>query len=149
MPSQLIRQRVKSALRKGRVGYATPEHLVEFRSVAAPGAVAAVLFEAEAAGKFVRGRERHTTAGAGSSVIKLHRHDAGHVGAPSEAVTTGVVLAASAPADATVNTWQDITFVDGEADFAAGDTFMLVMPATLAGILVQLTLVYTGHPVGA
>ena len=149
MPSQLIRQLVKSALRKGRVGYTTPEHTVEFRSVAAPGAVATILFEAEAPGKFVRLRERHTTLGAGSSVIKIHRHAAGHVGAPSEAVTTGVVLIASIPADATANTWQTTSFVSGEDDFAAGDTFMLIFPATVAGLLVQATLVYTGHPVGA
>lgn len=146
---QLVRLRGVSALRKGRVGYLTPEQTVEFRSVAAPGAVSAVLFEAEAAGKFVRGRERHTTAGSGSSVVKIHRHAAGHVGAPSEAVTTGVVLVASAPADSTVNTIQSITFVAGEEDFAAGDQFMLVMPATYAGVLVQLTYVYTGRPVGA
>ena len=149
MPMQSLRFRAKSALRKGRVGAVTPEHIVEFRSVAAPGAVGVVLFEAEAPGKFVRGRERHATAGAGSSVIKLHRHAAGHVGAPAEAVTTGVVLAASIPADATTNTWQTVDFEDGEADFDAGDTFMLIFPATVAGLCVQFTLLYTGSPVGA
>ena len=52
MPMQSLRFRAKSALRKGRVGAVTPEHIVEFRSVAAPGAVGVVLFEAEAPGKF-------------------------------------------------------------------------------------------------
>lgn len=144
-----MRVRGKSSLRKGRVGYLTPERIITYNTVAAPGAVGAIIFEAEAPGRLVRLRERHATAGAAASVILLHRHAAGTIAAPAAAVAAGIVLAASIPADTTANTWQTTTFAALQNTFVAGDTFMLIFPITVAGLAVQLTYLYSGHPVGA
>lgn len=146
---QSLKLRGKSAMRKGRVGALSPEHVLNYRSVAAPGAVGTVLFEAEAPCKIVRIRERHATTGGGSSVVKIHRHAAGHVGAPAEAVTTGVTLVSSMAADSTANTWQSGTLETGEGTLAAGDTLMVITPSTYANFLLQVTIVYMGSPVGA
>lgn len=149
MNGQLLRLRGKSSMLKGRVGALTPEHTVEYRSVAAPGAVGAVIFECQGRCKIVRIRERHATTGAGSSVVALRRHAAGQVSAPAASVGTGVVAVASIPADSTANTWQTVATVADEEIMEDGDTLMAVTPATYAGFLVQITVVYTGNPAGA
>lgn len=150
MPVQSLRLRAKSAILKKRVGFVTPEHLVQYRSVAAPGAVGAVLFIADAPCKVVSGQERHATAGSGSSVVAIRKHAAGQVSAPAAAIGTGVtsILSTDIPADSTANTWQDIDIDTDAAELDTGDTLMVITPSTYAGFLVQLQVVYTGHPVG-
>lgn len=137
----VVKQRLKSRIDPSRFGAASPEGVISYRSVAAPGAVGIRLWVAECRCKLVEGIEVHTTAGAGSSKIYLRKHLAAHVAAPDAATaTTNIVdlISGGAPADSTVNVAQDLTLVAADCTFEEGDKLMLVTPATLAGVLVQL-----------
>lgn len=142
---QTLKLRAKSGLINGLVGRVTPEFIVAYRSVAAPGAVGVRLFTAKKACKVVMIDETHTTAGAGASVVTIHKHLAAHVAAPSAALSgANIVLVASIPADATVNVEQEVTLstVAGVTSMAAGDKLMAVFPATIAGVLLQVYVVW-------
>lgn len=143
---QTLRLRAKSGLINGLVGRVTPELLVAYRSVSAPGAVGVRLFTAKKPCRVVMIDMTHTTSGAGASVVAIHKHLAAHVAAPSAALaTTNIVLVSSIPADATVNVEQEATLstVDGVLSLATGDKLMAVFPATIAGILLQVYVVWT------
>ncbi len=146
---QRVRLRGLSSLRKGRGGYLTPERIFTYQSVAAPGAVGAILFEAEAPCKIVRIRERHGVAGAGASVVLLHRHTSVTAAAPAAAVAAGITLTASIAADGSANVWRLGTLQTTEGTMNAGDTLMVITPITYANFSVQVTVVYLGKPVAA
>ena len=140
---QTLRVRAKSLFGSNRVGAIKADFPIFHRSVAAPGAVGARIFTAPARCRVVAVKEAHTTAGAGSSVIYLRKHLAAHTAAPDAAVSgANIVNVATIPADATVNVTQNGTIVTADATLAAGDKLMLVTPATLAGLLVEVWLVW-------
>jgi hypothetical protein len=153
---QLLRLRGKSPILKGRVGYLYPEVPVLYHSAAAPGAVGTRLWRAPAPCKLLLVRITYTTQGAGSSKIFLRKHLAAHVAAPNAAVSGSNIvdlITDGAPADGTVNVVlpaEDTALVDTDGVlFATGDKLMMVTPATLAGLLVELYFTFTGKPVGA
>lgn len=142
---QTLRQRARSLFGNNRVGAIKADFPVQYRSVAAPGAVGARLFTAPAPCRVVAIREVHTTAGAGASVISVRKHLAAHVAAPDAALaTTNITSVAEVPADATVNVQQSGTLstVSGVTSLATGDKLMAVTPATLAGVLLDVWLVW-------
>ena len=139
----IVRQRGK-----GYVGTApgilAPEVLIPFASVAAPGVVGVRLFVAPKRCKVVRIDETHTTVGAGSSKISIRKHLAAHVAAPDAALaTTNITSVAEISADATANTRQSATLVAANTSLAAGDKLMAVFPATVAGVGIQVWVVYS------
>jgi hypothetical protein len=140
---QALRLRSKSRLVSNRIGHVTPEFLVAYRSVAAPGAVGIRLFTAPSRCRVVAVDESHTTAGAGASVIDVRKHLEAHDAAPSAALSgANITAVAVIAADADVNVTQDGDLTVANATLEAGDKLMLVTPATLAGVLVQVWLVW-------
>ena len=140
---QTLRLRAKSRAASGKVGYINPDELLDYRQVAA-AAQSVRLFVAPAPCKVVAVSEVHTTAGAGASTIDLRKHLAAHTAAPDAALaTTNITTVAQAAADGTANVGRTGTLTAANTSLATGDKLMLVIPATVAGILVQVWVQWT------
>lgn len=136
---QTLRTRAKSRVSSGKVGYVTPDVLVQYHSNgAAPGAVGQFIFTAPAKCRIVAMREVHDVAGAAASKIFLRKHVSGQVAAANAAVSGSNIVdlvTGGIAADSTARAPQTPTVLSTVASLNAGDKLSLVTPITWVGAI--------------